>query len=86
MQISQAQFNELNVIALTLVRKIDTKTYDEMCDILSDIYKTDIAESEECAKDVIVESFYGKSLAEHFLDTCNQPCTIRGMHKHTKVF
>lgn len=53
--LTQDQFNRLNVIAITLVRKVDTKTYDEMCEILNDIYKTDIAESEECAKDVAVE-------------------------------
>lgn len=78
MTITQSQFNKLNEIALTLVRKVDTKTYDEMCEILNDIYKTDIAESEECAKEIPVDT----------LSWCGgySGCSIRGYHRHTKAF
>lgn len=82
MTITQSQFNKLNEIALVLVRKVDTKTYDEMCEILNDIYKTDIAESEECAKEIPVGS-----MTTQPTDHCTKSsCNIRGWHRHTEIF
>lgn len=56
MQITQAQFNKLNEIALVLVCKIDTKMYREMFQLLIDIQSTNIEEIEECAKEIPVDS------------------------------
>lgn len=77
MTITNAQFNALNVIALTFIRDRSATVYDEVCGILSDIYKTDIAENEECAKEIPVDS----------LTVCDGvTCNIRGVHKHTLSF
>ena len=55
MYISQEDFNRLNQIALVLIRPVDTKTYEEVCEILARIYETDKAQNEEMAKEVTVE-------------------------------
>lgn len=59
MYISNEDFNTLNRIALVLVRKIDQKSYDEMCEIFGRIVEHD--DDHDC------------HLSPHGEDGCNHP-------------
>lgn len=57
MTITQAQYDKLNMIALTALQGTNQAAYEDMCEVLADIYKADIAEVEEYAKEITVDQF-----------------------------
>lgn len=64
MYISNEDFNTLNRIALVLVRKVDEKSYDEMCEILGRIQEHE---------DVQNDDDHDCHLSEYGEDGCDHP-------------